>query len=310
VIQIANTAGAVLNLAGFSQTTTGLSGGGVTGGEVKIGGQTFTINVVSLTSNTYSGTLSGTGTFTKGGLGSLTLSGSNTFTGGVNVTGGTLSLGSSLPGAAILNISDQARVAMTSGNKTLGVTSLNLNTTGVLDLNDSAMVIDYTTTSPLTTIANQIKAGSTDKSSIGPGNIISTAAVNVANSPTPFKTALGFGDNSTLGYTSFGGKTVDATATLVRYTFIGDANLDGRVNALDFNAVATNFSASTNLWTRGDFNSDGTVNSLDFSALAVNYNQVLAAAPLSSGLGALVPEPAALAAVAGALLLGRRRRAR
>ena len=32
---------------------------------------------------------------------------------------------------------------------------------------------------------------------------------------------------------------------LVRYTIAGDATLDGRVNGLDFNAIATNFGAAS-----------------------------------------------------------------
>jgi hypothetical protein len=79
----------------------------------------------------------------------------------------------------------------------------------------------------------------------------------------------------------------------VGYTYYGDANVDGIVNALDFNAVASHFGAlSGKLWYEGDFNYDGRVNSLDFNAVAINFNQVLAAAPAASALGVLVPEPA------------------
>jgi len=45
-------------------------------------------------------------------------------------------------------------------------------------------------------------------------------------------------------------------------TRYGDANLDRRINALDFNEVATNY-GSAGGWANGDFNGDGVVNSLD-----------------------------------------------
>jgi hypothetical protein len=57
------------------------------------------------------------------------------------------------------------------------------------------------------------------------------------------------------------------------YTYFGDANLDGKVNALDFNAVATNFGKTpgSDVWAQGDFNYDGNVNTLDFTALAGSF---------------------------------------
>ncbi len=69
----------------------------------------------------------------------------------------------------------------------------------------------------------------------------------------------------------------------------GDANFDGRVNALDFNALATGFGSSGEFWDGGDFNSDGVVNTLDFTLLADHFNQTQS---INAGnLGTLVPEP-------------------
>jgi autotransporter-associated beta strand protein len=302
-ITIANTAGAVLNLSTFGQSVNGLSGGGSNGGEVKVGGGNFTVTVAYPNSNSYAGMLSGTGTLTKAGLGSLTLSGSLPYTGAVAVTGGKLVLASSLPSSTTMNISDQAMVQLGSGGKLLGCTTLNLNTTGVIDLNDGAMAIDYTATSALATVTNQIKAGLTDKSSIGPGNILSSA---VSGGLHP--TALGYADASVLGITSFAGKTIDTTTTLVRYTLVGDSNLDLHVNALDFNAVASNFGGSSKTWALGDFNMDGLVNTGDFNALAQNFNAPAPVAGPAQGLGTLVPEPIALSIVPMTLLMARRRR--
>ena len=80
---------------------------------------------------------------------------------------------------------------------------------------------------------------------------------------------------------------------LVRYTYAGDANLDGVVNSGDFNAVASNFNATGKFWTDGDSNYDGVVNSLDFNAVATNFGQTLSSPPL----GSVVPEPAAICIV-------------
>jgi hypothetical protein len=83
--------------------------------------------------------------------------------------------------------------------------------------------------------------------------------------------------------------------------------VDGKVNALDFNAVATNFGAAGGkIWSQGDFNYDGFVNTLDFNSLAANFNQSIAI-PAAPALGTLVPEPASVALLAGLMCLTRRR---
>ena len=87
----------------------------------------------------------------------------------------------------------------------------------------------------------------------------------------------------------------------------GDFNFDGTSNALDFNALAINFGtggggAANRLWFQGDFNYDGRVNTLDFTALASNYNLALA----SPAIGSMVPEP--FVPLLSSLLLMKRRR--
>ena len=128
-------------------------------------------------------------------------------------------------------------------------------------------------------------------------------------------TALGYGEASATGLSTFDGVTTDADMVLVRYTYSGDANLDGKVNALDFNAIATNFGVSgANLWTQGDFNFSGNVDTSDFMLLGQNFGQVLAAPALSGTpapvLGSLVPEPGSLMllALGAGMLMPRRRR--
>src|SRR5262249_25195698 len=74
--------------------------------------------------------------------------------------------------------------------------------------------------------------------------------------------ALGYADNATLGRSTFGGLGVGSNSVVIGYTFSGDANLDGKVNGLDFNALSSNFGASGKLWVNGDFNYDGQVSSV------------------------------------------------
>ncbi len=67
--------------------------------------------------------------------------------------------------------------------------------------------------------------------------------------------------------------------------FKGDANGDTTVNALDFNALATNYGKAGAMFGQGDFDHNGTVNSADFAILASRYGcqTLLAAKPASRG---------------------------
>jgi hypothetical protein len=237
----------------------------------------------------------------------------------VNANGGTTSFGSTQHLAALNVGTDAFAEARAGGNKVLVTSALSISggatPAGKLDLADNDMVVDYTTTSPLTTIQLQIASAYTGGSWTGNGITSSSAA---AASGSAHKTALGYGESSVvLGPTggTFSGQAVDGTAVLARYTYAGDANLDGIVDTLDFNSLAANFGGSDKVWTQADFNYDAVVDTLDFNFLAGNFGQTQ---PSISGggstLGALVPEPAssllATPALVGALALRSRRRPR
>src|SRR5262249_54714701 len=105
--------------------------------------------------------------------------------------------------------------------------------------------------------------------------------------------AVGYAEASAVNVSDLLGQGVDSTTVLIRYTRYGDANLDGVVNALDFNALASRFGQSGKLCRDGEWNYDGTVNTLDLNVLAANLNSTLAA-PLPQ-FGVVVPEPVVLA---------------
>ena len=82
---------------------------------------------------------------------------------------------------------------------------------------------------------------------------------------------------------------------------VGDANLDGFVDASDFNIWNTHQLTNSNLWSRGDFNADGVVDVSDFNLWNGNRFQ-------SSTDVVAVPEPGFLMLWAGfAFLLVRAR---
>jgi autotransporter-associated beta strand protein len=120
--------------------------------------------------------------------------------------------------------------------------------------------------------------------------------------------------------TLWSGQAIDSNDTLVMYTWAGDANLDGKVNADDYASIdlySTVPGADT--WNHGDFNYNGVINADDYALIDnnvqnINYvpywttDAVRGFAAESSGLTA-VPEPAlGLAGIALLPLMRRRRR--
>lgn len=86
-------------------------------------------------------------------------------------------------------------------------------------------------------------------------------------------TALGLSGSATAVWN---GQTVSATTTLVRYTYVGDANLDGRINGDDYFKIDAGFSAHSTGYGAGDFNYDGKINADDYFLIDSNYNHAQA----------------------------------
>jgi hypothetical protein len=116
---------------------------------------------------------------------------------------------------------------------------------------------------------------------------------------------------------NFDGLPVDSTSVIIKYTYGGDANLDGQVDVTDLGALATNWQTSAS-WTGGDFNYDGFVDVTDLGALATNWQQgvgsPLAPSRLDEALTAVglapanVPEPTTPLLAAATLLVAARRK--
>jgi secreted trypsin-like serine protease len=225
-------------------------------------------------------------------------------TGTVNYNGGSLSVGT-------LEVAG-GRVSLGSGgNKLLRTSAVSVSgANGKIDLSDNKMIVDYTGSSPITSIASLISSGFAAGSWSGPGIVSSLADSSLHG--------LGFAENSVLGLTSFGGQNVDDTSVLIGYTFFGDANLDGKVDVTDLGALATNWQTSA-LWSGGDFNYDNFVDVSDLGELATNWQAGVAASALGAlpfdqalaavGLGNVaVPEPANLSALAVCLAAAASRR--
>jgi hypothetical protein len=84
---------------------------------------------------------------------------------------------------------------------------------------------------------------------------------------------------------------VDVLVRTILRSEYGDANLDGAIDTIDFNALAANFGTNSG-WGNGNFNGDAIIDTVDFNLLVSHYG--FHAAPAAS-LGVVVPEPSCLA---------------
>ena len=74
---------------------------------------------------------------------------------------------------------------------------------------------------------------------------------------------------------TWNGFTVDSTSILVKYTWRGDATLDGRINIDDYGRIDSNVGQSGSVfgWYNGDFNFDGKINIDDYGIIDGNITQ-------------------------------------
>jgi autotransporter-associated beta strand protein len=234
---------------------------------------------------------------------------------------GNLTIGTNTGGG---NGQVQIAAAANHGNRTLlvdtGVTIAGTTSawTGTLDLTNNDMDVVNST---LSLVQNQVKQGYNGGLWTGNGITSSTAAAD-----TTHLTAIGvilnndgfgnplYGTGTTLKL--FDGQSPGLSDILVKYTYYGDANLDGKVDGSDYARIDNGFLQHLTGWYNGDFNYDGVVNGSDYTLIDNTFNQqgaalsetVASSAAQVAGTSA-VPEPvgAGLLGLASIGLLRRRR---
>jgi hypothetical protein len=259
--------------------------------------------------------------------------------GTINVTGGSANLGALLATGSLnvgnpsgmvtlaslqqdsVSISSGGLVDLTGGGGSNAVSSLLVTGSGVLNIQTTDLIINYGSSSdPVSAIYGYIKSGYNNGNWNGPG-IISSNALTPTNG---FKYGVGWADGADGVVAGLSSGQIE-----IKYTLLGDANLDGTVNGSDFSILAANFGTGDTNWDQGNFLYGSSVNGADFAALAANFGQgdngtdiAVSQADIAAldsfaeanglplpAIGA-VPEPAcaALFAMAGLGALARRRR--
>ncbi len=95
---------------------------------------------------------------------------------------------------------------------------------------------------------------------------------------------------------TFDGQTVTTSDLLVKYTYFGDADLNGVVNGSDYTLIDNGLNNALTGWRNGDFNYDGVVNGDDYTLIDNAFNTqgaAILAQPAELILVSAVPVPSA-----------------
>jgi len=283
----------------------------------------------SNTSQVSAGNVVNVGTFTS----EATLAVAGSFTNsGTAILGGTQNWAH---GATFFNTAGAAAFQTDAGSASSSTLAVNLSggnvtlaspqhwagltiTGGILDISNEHLFLSYGSSDPISTIYSYLKAGYAGGTWAGSTGITSFTAAASGG-----RYGVGFADGRDGVVAGLSSGQIE-----LKYTLLGDANLDGTVNGTDFSILAANFGLGVTNWDQGDFLYGSSVNGSDFSALAGNFGQgdsgadasisagdiaALDAFAAANGLAvpviASVPEPGAMGLVvaAGFVVLRKRR---
>ncbi|HEY1683707.1 MAG TPA: hypothetical protein VGG19_03005 [Tepidisphaeraceae bacterium] len=162
---------------------------------------------------------------------------------------------------ASLSIASGASAKLDAGNLVLYTQSLSLPTGASLDLTDGTL-IDNSAVSYQSTLLSDLTTGYAGGAWNGGGLDSSSAASQASR-------ALGYATAGDLGATTFDGNVVLPTATIVKFTWYGDANLDGSLNGADMTEESAQQTLGHKNWAAGNFNYDQQITADDWMLFAV-----------------------------------------
>jgi hypothetical protein len=179
-------------------------------------------------------------------------------------------------GAVLFNASQHLRRLDVDGSARLNqggakvIVTRGLSVNGRLNLRDNDLVLDYDPAdpNPIAAIEARIASAYNFNAWDGPGIFtdMSQATAGLTTLAITDPVALmGLGPTDTM---EFSGQTVDGSSVLIKYTWAGDLNMDGLVDAGDYGVIDNWVQfPGTSGYTNGDFNFDGVIDAADYGII-------------------------------------------
>ncbi|HEV8605302.1 MAG TPA: lamin tail domain-containing protein [Tepidisphaeraceae bacterium] len=172
---------------------------------------------------------------------------------------------------------------------TLFTGGLTVGPQAILDVNDNDLVLQATAANRVAMLAmvnDLLHSGRNGGTWNGPG-IDSSIAANNATHNTGVAAIINDQGNGTVVRQTMGGETLNNNQILLKYTYNGDANEDGTLNADDYALIDAGFASHSTGYYNGDFN---------FSGGAPNADDYFLIDKAFAGQGAPLAAPVAPAA--------------
>jgi uncharacterized membrane protein len=166
-----------------------------------------------------------------------------------------------------LTLTGGAKAALlANGSRFIRAGSVFIATTATLDLADNGLILPSTAANRfanLSTLSALIKSGRRTGDWNGPG-LTSSAAAGRANHVAGLAAMLNDKGNGSPLYPTFDGEPVDANSILVKYTYNGDADLSGKIDADDYFRIDNGFALKLAGYRNGDFDFNDVVDADDY----------------------------------------------
>jgi hypothetical protein len=147
------------------------------------------------------------------------------------------------------------------------VTTLAVGPTAALDLNDNDLVVTNGSPSQISSLIAQARhGGAWDQT-----GITSASARTQANHATTLGVLTG-GEYLSVNGSTFDDFAVAPTDVLVKYTWYGDTDFNGKVNFDDYVKTDNGFNNHLSGWLNGDFDLNGQVNFDDYVLIDLAFN--------------------------------------
>jgi hypothetical protein len=153
-----------------------------------------------------------------------------------------------------------------AGTSRIGALSIS-NASAALDLNDNDLIVTNGTYAAVTgAIASARNGGAWNH-----GGLTSSSARTQTNHATTLGVLKG-SEYTSVGGSSFDGFTIAPTDVLVKYTWYGDTDFNGKVNFDDYVRTDNGFNNHLSGWINGDFDLNGQVNFDDYVLIDLAFN--------------------------------------